>query len=351
MNHQRISIPVLLGLAASGLAAQNFHYQPDGYAAVEGNSSTGIPFSYLSARVHQADSSRIGQPLPLISALAFRRDRSAGTTAVARTVDVTILMGKTNVATFSNTFANNWLGTPVTVYTTKPTNLPDITVAPPAPPAPFAVSIPLDTPYTYDGVDSLLWELQVDNGVTGTYSMDWVSAATNTAGATSTLLGTGCTTPNGAMSLTTSFNTTLNTLNLSFSTLRAPSSTPLVLLFGLSNPNLSLPGLLCTTLHSDGVLQLPLGVSGTTGSLASITFPLTFNQSWAGVDIYSQVVAADATQVGLPLALSNGRQSPLPLTPGGPAPTAMRRTYSIVSSSAPTGVAVSTSAVATRLTY
>lgn len=350
MNQLQITFPILLCMAASGLTAQNFHFQPDGYAGVEGNSSTGIPLSYVSARVHQGDSSRIGLPLPLISGMAFRRDRAAGASSTARTVDITVLMGKTDITTFSSTFANNWLGTPVTVYTTKPTNLPDLTVAPPAPPAPFNVSIVFDTPFTYDGVDSLLWELQVDNGVTGTYSLDWVSAATTTAGGTTTALGSGCTTPNGAMSLTTSFSATLTTLNLSFSTLRAPSSAPLTLLFGLNDPNLSIPSL-CHALRSDALLQLPLGTSGATGSLSGIVFPLPYNQSWAGVNLFTQVLAPDASQAALPLALSNGRQSPLPLTSGGPAPTAMRRTYSTSSSSAPTGVAVSTSAVATRLTY
>lgn len=339
----------LLSLSAA-VAAQNLYVQPDGYAGVEGNSSTGIPFSYLSARVQQADSNRIGQPMPAISSLAFRRDRSAGSSSTARTIDVTILMGKNDIATFSNTFANNWLSTPTTVYTMKPTNLPDISVAPPAPPGPFVVTIPLDVNFNYDGVDSFMWELLVDNGVTGTYSMDWSSAAINTAGATSTALGTGCTTPNGVMSLTTSFSADVNNLNLSFSTLRAPSSAPVILALGVSNPNLPVPGL-CTSLYTDALLQVPLGTSGTTGSLSSVVISAPWQDSFAGVNLFSQVLSPDLSQTGLPLALSNGRQSPLPLTRGGPAPAGIRRTYSTSSSSALTGVAPSTSAVVTQITY
>jgi hypothetical protein len=155
-------------LFVSIAAAQNYYVQPPGYAGVEGNSSTGIPFSYLSARVQQGDANRIGQPMPAISGLSFRRDRSAGASSTARTVDVTILMGKCNIAAFTNTFDNNWLSPPTTAYATRPTNLPDISGAQ-TPPGPFVVTIPLDSPFNYDGVDSLLWELKVDNGVTGTW--------------------------------------------------------------------------------------------------------------------------------------------------------------------------------------
>ncbi len=341
-------IPIVLALSSS-LVAQNLYVQPPGYDAIEGNSSTGIPFSYLSARVQQADSNRIGTVLPAISALAFRRDRSAGSTSTARTVDITVLMGKCDINTFTSTFANNWLGAPTTVYTTKPTNLPDISMAPPAPPAAFAVQIVSDVPFFYDGVDSLLWELQVDNGVTGTYSMDWVSAATTTNGATSTQLGTGCTTANGAMSLTTTFSATTSTLNLAFSTLRAPISAPLTLLFGLSDPSFNIPGF-CTLIHTDAIASTPLGSASATGGLSqTLSFP--WSSSLSGWSMYSQVLAPDASQPGFPLAFSNGRQSPLPLTAGGPAPTGMRRTYSTASSSAATGVAPSTSAVVTQISY
>lgn len=335
---------------AATMAAQNLYTQPDGYADVEANSSSGIPFSYLSARVQQSDSNRIGLPMPAIASMSFRRDRSAGASSSARTVDVTVLMGKNDINVFSNTFASNWLSAPNTVYTMKPTNLPDISTAPPAPPAPFAVTIPLDVTYNYDGVDSFMWEILVDNGVTGTYSMDWSSVAINTAGGTTTLLGTGCTTPNGAMSLTTSFNADVTNLNLNFSTLRAPSTAPVVLAFGLSNPNLPLPGL-CTSLYTDALVQVALGTSGSTGSLASVGFSVPWQNSFSGVDLFSQVLSPDLTQVGLPLALSNGRQSPLPLTRGGPAPAGIKRTYNLSSSSALTGTTPSTSAVVTQFVY
>lgn len=346
MNHRLIA-PVLL---ATALAAQSFHHQPPGYGDVEGNSSSGIPFSYLSARVQQLDASRIGQALPTISALTWRRDRLVGTTATARTVDVTILMGKGDLGTFTATFANNWLAPPTTVYASRPTALPDITVRPTLPPAPFDVSIALDAPHAYDGVDSLLWEVLVDNGVTGTYSLDWVSAATNTAGGTTTALGTGCTTPNGTMSLTTSFSADVTDLRLTFSTLRAPATAPLTLLLGLADPDLPLPGL-CANLRSDATLALPLGTSSATGTLSNVLFTLPWNGALAGLPLFSQVAAPDASQVGFPVALSNGRESPLPLTRGGPAPTDFRRTYNLTSSSAATGSAPSASAVTTQVTY
>lgn len=341
---------ISLLLLATSLAGQNLYVQPQGYAGVEGNSSSGIPFTYASARVQQADSNRIGMPMPAITSLTFRRDRLVGATATARTIDVTVLMGKNDFNTFSATFATNWLSPPSTVYTQKPTNLPDITVRPPVPPAAFDIAIPFDIPYAYDGVDSLMWEILVDNGVTGTYSMDWVSAATTTSGPTSTQLGTGCTTPNGVMALTTAFSATTTTLNLSFSTLRAPSTAPVILALGTFDPNLPLPGF-CTALHTDAIIQVPLGTSGATGSLSAVVLPVAWNNSLANVTLFSQVYAPDLSQVGVPVALSDGRMSTTPPTSGGPAPTGIKRTYSLTSSSAVTGSAPSVSAVVTQIAY
>lgn len=333
----------------SAAVAQNLYVQPAGYEAVEGNSSSGIPFSYVSSRVQQSDSNRIGIVMPAISMLTFRRDRSAGATGIARTIDVTVLIGKNDINTFSTNFATNWLSAPTTVYTRKPTNLPDITMAPPAPPAPFAIPIVFDSSYFYDGVDSLMWEIQVDAGTTGTYSMDWVSAATTTNGATSTALGTGCTTPNGAMSLTTTFSATATNLSLSFATLRAPSTTPLTVLLGLSDPNLAIPGF-CANVRTDAIASAPLGTSSATGGLTlALTFP--WSPSFSGWSMYSQIIAPDASQAGFPLAFSNGRQSPMPLTAGGPAPTGIKRTYSLTSSGATTGSTPSVSAVVTQISY
>lgn len=346
------TLPVLvLPLAfAPAAIAQSVYVQPAGYESVEGNSSSGIPFSYVSARVQQADANRIGTVMASINRLSFRRDRSAGTTATARTIDVTASMGKADINLFSATFANNWLSPPTTVYTTKPTSLPDISVSPGNPPGPFVIPIVLDAPFFYDGVDSLMWELQVDNGVTGTYSMDWVSAATTTAGGTTTALGIGCTTANGTMSHTTSFSATATALNLSFAGTAAPSNTPVILLLGVLDPNLNVPGL-CTALHSDVLFSQTLGTSGATGTLASTTLPLSFVPGTGGIPLYTQLAAVDLTQPGIPVALSNGRMSPLPLTPGGPAPTGIKRTYSLTSSSAVTGSTPSVSAVVTQIDY
>lgn len=339
----------LLFLATS-LASQNLYVQPQGYEGVEGNSSSGIPFSYASARVQQADSNRIGMPMPAITSLTFRRDRLVGATATARTIDVTVLMGKNDINTFSATFATNWLSPPSTVYTPKPTNLPDITVRPPVPPAVFDIAIPFDIPYAYDGVDSFMWEILVDNGITGTYSMDWVSAATTTSGPTSTQLGSGCTTANGVMSLTTAFSATATTLNLSFSTLRAPSTAPVILALGTFDPNLPLPGF-CAALRTDAIIQASIGTSGATGSLSSVVLPVAWHNSLANVTLFSQVLSPDLSQAGIPIALSDGRMSTTPPTSGGPAPTGIKRTYSLTSSSAVTGSAPSVSAVVTQIAY
>ncbi|MBI5849658.1 MAG: hypothetical protein HZB39_01245 [Planctomycetes bacterium] len=343
----RLAFTALLILPLA--AAQSVYVQPAGYETVEGNSSSGIPFSYASARVQQSDSNRIGVVMPAISMLRFRRDRNAGASGVARTLNVGVTMGKNDIATFSSSFGNNWLGAPTTVYTIRSTNLPDITLPPPAFPAPFTVPIVFDVPYYYDGVDSLMWEIQLGSAVTGTYSLDWVSAATTTNGATTTALGTGCTTQNGAMSLTTTFTATATALNLTWSTASGPSSVPLTVLLGLSDPNLAIPGF-CANIRSDAIISVPLGDTGPTGSLAqTMSFP--WSPAFAGWDMFTQTLAPDASQAAFPLALSNGRRSPMPATAGGPGSNGIKRTYSTTSLNATTGSTPSVSAVVTEINY
>ena len=152
------------------------------------------------------------------------------------------------------------------------------------------------------------------------------------------------------MGLTTTFSATATALNLSFTVARGPSSAPVVLALGLADPNLTLPGF-CTAIRTDAIAQVPLGTTNTTGSLSGAVISAPWNDAFPGVVLFTQVLAPDASQTGVPVALSDGRQSPLPLTSGGPAPTGVRRTYSTSSSSAPTGVAPSTSAVVTEIRY
>jgi hypothetical protein len=345
-----LTITTVFVAAAGPSAAQNTYVSPPGYAAVEGNSSSAIPWVYVGARVQQADGNQVGTPMN-VTAIAFRQNDSTSSAAVGQSRDVTVLMSKANLATFSSTFANNYLTPPATVFARRTIVLPDWSLRPPVAPAPFTLRFPFDAPFPYDGADAVMWELVVENGMTGgTFSQDWVSAARNTPGGTTTLLGTGCTTSNGAMSLTTSFSATVNDLVLSFSTLRAPPSAPVVVLIGLSDPNLSIPGL-CTALRTDAILSSTLGTASATGGLSGAQITVPWSDSFANGVLFSQVVSPDASQPGIGVALSNGRQSPLPPTRGGPAPVNIQRTYSTSSATATTGIAPSDSPVVTRFEY
>ncbi len=79
----------------------------------------------------------------------------------------------------------------------------------------------------------------------------------------------------------------------------------------------------------------------------SVLLASTCHNSLANVTLYSQVLAPDVTQAGLPIAFADGRMSTTPPTSGGPAPAGIKRTYSLTSSSAATGSAPTVSAMVT----
>jgi hypothetical protein len=337
----------LLGLS---LAAQQTYVSPPGYEVLDGDSSSSIPWVQAQARVQQADANAAGIPM-VVRAIAFRQDDSASSAVVGQSRVVSVKMAKADVATFTSTFDLNYAAFPVTVISRRTVSLPNWSSPPATSPGSFSLRLPFDMPFAYDGAGAILWELAVENGTTGgTFAQDWVSTEQIVNAPPSTALGTGCNTPSGRMTLTTVFSATATHLVLGFSVMRAPTNAVVVALLGLNDPNFTFPGL-CTALRTDAIVSTVLGRADGGGSLLAFDRSVPWQNIYAGAVLLTQTAALDASQRWVPVALSNGRQSPAPLTRGGPAPTGVARTYNTSSFNAMTGVTPSTTAVVTRFEY
>jgi hypothetical protein len=321
---------------------------PRGAEFFEGNSSSDILFGNWNpnTRVQQIDKNLIGTGLPAILYLGWRRNGNANAGA-AKTTDLTIIMSHADYDTVTNDFASNYKDPPQTVFTRKPVNLPDWNAPAPTVPSPFDLRVPLDTPFIYNGVDALLWDVLNENNPMGTYSQDWLSGTIpHTYGAYPTLLGAGCPTPNGTMNHRAAIRANATTLDMGFRVEGAPSTANVSLLFGLSNPGLTVPGL-CTTLNTAPIADLPLGVTDAQGGIAlQFGFATAWNPGFAGLPIHTQALALDPSQPFLPVALSGGLLSPAP-TAAGTQIIDVKRIYNTSSTTALTGIGPSVSAVAT----
>ncbi|MCA8971180.1 MAG: hypothetical protein KDC95_15420 [Planctomycetes bacterium] len=300
----------------SSLFAQQTLVSPPHAVGVEGNSSSGVTFTNPTTRTMQSDGNLVTAGMPLLRSIAFRRNSGAQASATSRTVDVQIDMGY-SATTFTNTFASNYeTGTQTTVFTNKNITLPDWTAAPPTP-ADFDLTIKFDKPFINDGKRIPIWDITCQNnsGLSASYSMDWFSSVpTATKGERPESLGTGCKTANGTFTYTFETEADATTLSVLYAFTGAASNAPCVALIGGTDPNLNIG--LCANLRSDLTFVLPLGASDATGTFG-IKAPIPWAASLAGLKLISQGICLDATQPGLPFALSNGVKTTTPYVVGG----------------------------------
>ena len=348
MNPSLLTITLAVTFTVS-LPAQNLQViSPIGAEFFNGNSASDIMFGNFSAstRTQQIDNNLVGAGLPLITSIGWRRDGSANAGA-AKTTDVTIIMSHADFATVTNNFAANYKDAPQTVFAQKPVNLPDWNAPAPTTPAPFDLRFPLDAPFVYNQSDALLWDVLNDNNPLGRYTQDWISVSfPHTYGATPTQTGAGCTTPNGTMSHRTAVRADATTLEVGFRVDQAPSSAQVSMLFGFSNPSLTLPGL-CSTVDVSSIVSVPLGTAGVGGDVPfAVAISAPWNPQLAGLPIHTQALALDATQPGIPVSVSGGLLSPIP-TSAGPGAVNIKRIYHTSSTSAATGTGPSNSGVPT----
>lgn len=351
MTHHLLRPSVVLLALTTTLCAQPVFTRiaPRGSEFFEGNSASDIMLGNWApqTRTQQIDASLVGTAVPLVRYLGWRRN-GAGNTGAPKATDLTILMGHADFATVTNTFATNYKTAAQTVFTKKTVNLPDWNTATTSVPAPCDLVVPLDVPFVYNNVDALVWEVLNENNPMGIYTQDWVSSMTHTYGDYAVDLGGGCTTPNGAMSHRAALRANASVLELGYDVAKAPSTTPLTMLIGASDPSVQLPGL-CGTIHAMPDATLALGSSGANGELA-LAFPIStpWNPALAGAVLYTQVLAQDASQSGLPFALSNGLRIAVPTTNAiGTTPINVKRIYHTSSVTTATGTGPAVSAVVT----
>ena len=331
----RLVCILAVSFAASTLGAQLRYVSPPGATNVELSSSSGVTFTNPTTRTQQVDSNLIGGRMGILRSMAFRRTNiHSRVGSKARTCDVTIDLGY-GVTTVTNTFDSNFkTGSRATVFKQAKVSLPDWTGATTRP-APFDLVFKFTRPFVYNRKDSLVWDLIVENNTGGgTYYMDWSgSPPATTKGEKPVALGAGCKTKNGTFGHTTDHSATATTLTMRMSASNGPASAPAILIFGAKDLNASVG--LCTKLHADLSFVLGFGSTNASGGLDKVLLSVPWNKAFAGLAFVSQIAAFDATQPGLPLALTNGVRSTTPFARGGQ-PFNIRRVFTS-SGKGPTG--------------
>lgn len=241
--------------------------------------------------------------------LGFRRDAFLPDSAayVARTLEVEIKMAKTTRATMTQTFATNPTTVPTTVFTKKTVNAPSWVSRPRSQPANADLTFAFDTPYSYDGVDDLLWDLRITatSAPLAAYPIDFATH-TGLSYGPYTMQGTGCTSPTGRVTLRSApvSNSLQNTTSIYWDLAYAPPSSSCAILVGASDPASTIPGL-CEVLHVDTLLTLN-GATTSGGTFATPTATVPWQSAFAGMRLQAQAIVADATKPGIPLNVSNG---------------------------------------------
>jgi hypothetical protein len=310
-------VPALSVLVAcAALGAQGSFTSPINHEQIEGaSSSVSTHFAYYAAsRGQYIDANQKGTPRPNIKGLRLRRNGNTGpvTTYTARTVEVGVVLAHTNAAAISTTFATNYLNNLSTqVYTVKATNLPSHVNAVPTIPAPWSITIPFDTMFSYNGTDDFLYEITGRNNsapVTA-YSLDAITSGVAAGG------GNGAFYYNGLNACTVTGRTSvfdIYTRNpVTDSTGRVtidhwaddgPSSSPAALGLGLKDPNLV--GVFCAPLRTSVDIAIP-AMTDANGLIASSTAPQRLSfllPAGLGLQIYTQYAAVDVPNMRLYLS-------------------------------------------------
>jgi hypothetical protein len=334
---------LILPLCAAAAGAQIIDTLPTGYANRHGDwsSGTGVsyPFSAVAFRYQEVHNTWTGRVVPPLRAIGFRRGpyRAANTTAVAHTLDAQVTMGFGSVGSFTTSFAGNYTGTPTVVFTNKPVSMPDRTTIT-NPPWAWTSWLVFDVPFINAGQADVVWELQTQNStLPNPTSALYYTDRTSTTSAGAAVLAPGCiaTGRTSPATLTATWRNMGTTAGMGVTLAGAnwPASTPVVCHLGVANPNLTLPGL-CAPVQASFEVQLPVGTSSATGSLTSLVLNFPHNPVLLQLPIYSQGVAPDPGQPGLPVVLSDGRIGSMP--PGNASPNFVFR-YTYVSGTGGTG--------------
>lgn len=316
MNSLTIST---LALLAASLAAQPQNIvSPLATGTAEGDSNNAFPWNSATVRRYTQIHSDLTGQARAITQLSFRGN-AGNTTNYTGTYacDLEMSMGDSvawNQAQF--VFAANYIGTPVPVFARRVINLGPLGQNQTTGPLPFTVQIPLDAPYPYTGVNSLIWDALIhSNTLSGNFNQIDAETGSSTSG-TSTIVGTGCIATGRTTAMTHTFGAIDRggVVMLTPTVSQAPATVPCYLALGLTNPNLPIPGL-CANSYTDLTAIIDLGPSSAAGAVtadAGIAFVLP-NVGLSGATFYTQALALDTGRTDpIPLCVSNGRSVVVP---------------------------------------
>jgi len=318
----RTSVAILvssLAVALHTLPGQTELVFPTWYVEAEGENTHSLP-PFGAPTVQQVNDEAAGMQF-VARSMTFRRDGPLGGGNGPTTVEVEVLMGGGDFAGFWFNLAQNWRGSPATVFTRKNLQLPDWTSAAACSlVAPFDAPLPFDVPYAHDGVNALLWEMRFYSGSPAGVADLATSpgfGAGNEIWAQTRRLGTGCatntsgTSPLGMQTEARIFLDNGGNGTLSLGTCAAPSFASSFVLLGDSDPALAVPGF-CTQLRSNAAVVVPIGSSGAAGRVFVQTGLGPWNPAYSGLRLFAQALALDSSQPGLPVAGGYGVRLTLP---------------------------------------
>lgn len=296
----------LIAAAFAGSApAQSHTVSPPYYSTRPGNTYQDMPFGRDSAgrRWQQIHGDVKGTPMTL-AGISLRR--AAGGSGMPRRVDMEIVAAHSNLANLSNWFAANYVGAPVTVLGRTTVTLPSWEYSQGSP-EPWTLMLPFTTPFPYLAKDDLLWEIRV-HGTTlqAPYLSDawlWDQARDQRNMPQKQVCNTCC-----SMSQTVTAYTRARGQSLTFgvSLDNGRPNAAAGIMVGLSNPDLTIPGL-CTKLCTSGEWTLPWWTDGS-GRFVMPPLVVGYDEKWNGQKLYVQTTQLGLCGSGLPVTLSQGQE-------------------------------------------
>ncbi len=297
-------IPLTLAALSSALAAQSFTVSPVAFASTEGNSTLSYIFTSAPNNTQQIHGDLRGTTR-VMTALSFRRDGvSTASTGLPRTIDMEIWAGDADFAHVGITFGSNWVNPPVNVFTRKLVSTPNWQSLV-STPSPFDFTLPLDTPFVSLGTDDFGWQMinWSNTGATSdTVRVDLASPSFTNSGTPG--FGTACRTTGASQDyqLLGTMGTNINPeFRWSIQGFPTPPNCALnILLVGLSDPALTVPGL-CNTLHCSAEIALAMPVSDANGTWTYPLYYMPYQPALVGASFYEQAYSADPGQGGFGL--------------------------------------------------
>lgn len=281
-----------------GALAQNQTVFPSDHANYEGEySQTAYPFSG-GVRRQQAVLDRWDVKVPhgrSITKVGVRPDGTSSSPAFK--VQMEILMGHSTleIAQVKATFAQNYDGNPVTVFTKKIFDLPALT-APMSPPSKTPVLVPLDTPFQYDSAKNLVIDWKLFGNSNGNNPWSYWMDQGNFFSATSRY-GTACNTSANKTPEASAYPAELGGY-AGFSLKDMIANTPMSLIINLQAQVPPLPldflGATGCSLHVDPTNAIVLNVRSTSSGSHSLQFVLPAWRQFYGQSLNGQYVALDA---------------------------------------------------------